>query len=230
MRNNEKNIAVCIIVENLAVPADRRVWQEANALSAAGYSVSIICPKGPGYSRAREGINNIEIYRHARLEWPGLAGHVIEYVWALAAEFLLALRVYARSRFRILQACNPPDNIFLIALFFRLFGVRFIFDHHDLTPELCQIRFPRKNWLYGLTRLAERLTFRAADVTIGTNDSFKRIALLRGGVSQDRSFVVRTCPDLKNLDFTRKPHLKRGRGHLVAYVGIMEPQDGLGLF
>ena len=229
MRNNEKNIAVCIIVENLAVPADRRVWQEANALSAAGYSVSIICPKGPGYSRAREGINNIEIYRHARLEWPGLAGHVIEYVWALAAEFLLALRVYARSRFRILQACNPPDNIFLIALFFKVFGVRFIFDHHDPTPEFCQLRFPSKAWLYRLALLAERLTFRTADITIGTNESFKQIALLRGGVSADRSFVVRTCPDLKNLDFTRQPHLKRGRRHLVAYVGIMEPQDGLDL-
>ena len=110
MRNDEKNIAVCIIVENLAVPADRRVWQEANALSAAGYSVSIICPKGPGYSRAREGINNIEIYRHARLEWPGLAGHVIEYVWALAAEFLLALRVYARITVPHSTSLQPPGQ------------------------------------------------------------------------------------------------------------------------
>ncbi len=229
MWNGRRRVAVCIIVENLAVPADRRVWQEASTLSAAGYSVSIICPKGCGYTRSRERIDDIEIYRHASIEWPGLTGHIMEYVWALVSEFLLALRVYARSRFRILQACSPPDTIFLIACFFKLFGVRFIFDHHDLSPELCQVRFPGKNWLYGLTRVAERLTFRTADVTIGTNDSFKEIALLRGGVPADRSFVVRTFPDLKSLDFLPQPRLKRGRKYLVAYVGLMEPQDGLDL-
>jgi glycosyltransferase involved in cell wall biosynthesis len=229
MPNEGRGVAVCIIVENLVVPPDRRVWQEANALSAAGYSVSIICPKGLGYTRSRERINDVEIYRHASLEWPGLLGHIIEYVWALAAEFILALRIYERSRFRILHACNPPDTIFLIALFFRVFGVRFIFDHHDLTPEFCQVRFPRKSWLYWCARLAEKLTFRAADVAISTNQSFRQIALLRGGVKADRNFVVRTCPDLKDLAFTPHPHLKRGRRHLVVYVGVMEPQDGLGL-
>ncbi len=229
IRSAGRKVAVCIIVENLAVPTDRRVWQEANALSAAGYSVSIICPKGPGYTRSRERINGIDLYRHASLEGAGLPGHIVEYVWAFAAEFFFAVRIYTRSRFRILQACNPPDTIFLIAWFFKAFGVRFIFDHHDLTPELCELRFPGRHWLCRLARLAERLTFRTADVTIATNDSFKQIALLRGGVSADRSFVVRTCPDLKNLSFTSQPHLKRGRRHLVAYVGIMEPQDGLDL-
>ena len=141
--NDPPKTAVCIIVENLAVPADRRVWLEANALAEAGYSVSIICPKGRGYNRSRETLNGIEIYRHSSFDSTGLPDHIFEYVWALAAEFFLALKVYARTRFRILQACNPPDNIFLIALFFKLFGVRFIFDHHDLVPELCRVRFAR---------------------------------------------------------------------------------------
>lgn len=229
MPNNGIKVAVCIIVENMTVPTDRRVWLEANALSAAGYSVSVVCPKGPGYTRSRERINDIEIYRHATMDRPGLMGHIIEYVWALAAEFLLALRIYARSRFRILQACNPPDTVFLIAAFFKVFGVRFIFDHHDLVPEFCQVRFPGKNWLYRLAQVAERLTFRTADVTIGTNDSFKEIALLRGAVPAGRSFVVRTLPDLKSMDFLPQPRLKKGRKYLVAYVGIMEPQDGLNL-
>lgn len=143
-------IPICIIVENLAVPADRRVWQEANALAEAGYAVSIICPKGRGYDRSRETLNGIEIYRHSTLSAVGVIGHIFEYAWALAAEFLLALRVYARTRSRILQACNPSDNIFLIALFFKLFGVRFIFDHHDLVPELCRVRFARHTLLYRL--------------------------------------------------------------------------------
>ena len=222
-------IPICIIVENLAVPADRRVWQEANALAEAGYSVSIICPKGRGYDRSRETLNGIEIYRHSTLNSVGVIGHIFEYAWALTFEFLLALRVYARTRFRILQACNPPDSIFLIALFFKLFGVRFIFDHHDLVPELCRVRFARHTLLYRLVCLVERLTFRAADVTIATNESFREIAAGRGGVPSDRTFVVQTCPDLAKLRFTPQPGLKEGLTHLVAYVGIMEPQDGVDL-
>jgi len=220
---------ICIIVENLAVPADRRVWQEANALAEAGYSVSIICPKGRGYNRSRETLNGIEIYRHPSFNASGALGHVFEYSWALAAEFFLALRVYARTRFRILQACNPPDTIFLIALFFKLFGVRFIFDHHDLVPELCRVRFARIPLVHRVARLAERLTFRTADVTLATNESFRRIAAVRGSVPPDRTFVVQTCPDLAKLCFTPRAGLKEGRTYLVAYVGIMEPQDGLGL-
>lgn len=221
--------AICIIVENEALPGDRRVWQEANALVEAGYAVSVICAKEPGYERSRETLNGIEIYRHSTFRSVGAAGHVFEYVWALAAEFLLALKVYKRTRFRILQGCNPPDDIFLIALFFKLFGVRFIFDHHDLAPELCRVRFARMTPLQWLAGLGERFTFRTADVTIATNDSFREVAMARGGVPRDRTFVVQTCPDLAELCFTPKPSLKEGLANLVAYVGIMELQDGLDL-
>ena len=221
--------AICIIVENLPVRADRRVWQEANALAEAGYAVSVICPKGSGFQRSHETVDGIEIYAHPTLNASGVAGHVFEYAWALVAEFALALRVYARTRFRVLQACNPPDTIFLIALFFKLFGVRFIFDHHDLAPELCRIRFARVPLLHRIVLLAERLTFQTADVTLATNQSFREIAAVRGGVPPDRTFVVQTCPNLAKLSFAPNPDLKAGYAHLAVYVGIMEPQDGLDL-
>ena len=221
---------MCIIVENLTVPVDRRVWQEARTLTAAGYRVSIICPKGSGFDLSREALEGIEIYRHRIWEASGPFGYLLEYGWVLAVEFFLALRVYARTRFRVLQACNPPDTIFLIGLFFKLFGVRFIFDHHDLNPELFETKFQRKGFFYRLVCLAERLTFRTADVAIATNDSYREIALTRGGISSERSFVVRSCPDLDNLRRQPpRPALKEGRAHLVVYLGVMGPQDGLDL-
>ncbi len=222
--------SVCIIVENLPVPVDRRVWQEARTLSAAGYRVSIICPKGSGFDLSRETLEGIDIYRHRVWEASGPLGYLIEYGSALAVEFFLALRIYARTRFRVLQACNPPDTMFLIGLFFKLFGVRFIFDHHDLNPELFETKFHQKGFFYRLVCLAERLTFRTADVAIATNDSYRDIALTRGGISPERSFVVRSCPDLDNLRRQpSRPELKEGRNHLVVYLGVMGPQDGLDL-
>jgi len=212
------------------VPLDRRVWQEARSLTAAGYRVSIVCPKGSGFDASRENLEGIEIYRHRIWEASGPLGYLIEYGWALAVEFLLALRIYARTRFRILQACNPPDTIFLIGLFFKLFGVRFIFDHHDLNPELFETKFGRKGFFYRLVCLAERMTFRTADVAVAANDSYREIALTRGGVRPEKSFVVRSCPDLDRLELQPpRPELKEGKAHLVVYLGVMGPQDGLDL-
>ncbi len=225
-----KPVAVCIVVENLPVPLDRRVWQEALCLTEAGYRVSIICPKGPGFERSRETLEGIEIYRHRIREGSGPLGYLVEYSWALVSEFLLALKVYARTRFRVLQACNPPDTIFLIGVFFRLFGVRFIFDHHDLNPELYEVKFQRRDFFYRLVCLVERLSFRTADVVIATNSSYRDIALSRGGMSPERSFVVRSCPDLNRLHpQPAQQELREGRNHLVVYLGVMGPQDGLNL-
>lgn len=223
-------VPVCIIVENLPVPLDRRVWQEARCLTEAGYRVSIICPKGPGFEPSRETLEGIEIYRHRIREGSGPLGYLVEYSWALVSEFLLALKIYARTRFRVLQACNPPDTIFLIGVFFRLFGVRFIFDHHDLNPELYEVKFERKDFFYRLVCLVERLSFRTADVAIATNSSYRDIALSRGGMSPERSFVVRSCPDLNRLlPQPAQQELSEGRNHLVVYLGVMGPQDGLNL-
>src|SRR5271157_2305723 len=223
-------VPVCIIVENLPVPADRRVWQEERALTEAGYQVSIICPKGRGFEQSRETLDGIQIYRHGVWEASGALAYLIEYAWALVAEFALALRIYARTRFRVLQACNPPDTIFFIGLFFKLLGVRFIFDHHDLNPELYEAKFGRRDFGYKLVCWAERLTFRTADVSIATNESYREVALVRGGMSRERTFVVRSCPDLTKIRIRPpQPELKEGRSQLVVYLGVMGYQDGLDL-
>jgi glycosyltransferase involved in cell wall biosynthesis len=209
---------------------DRRVWQEARALRDAGFIVSVICPRGHGFEQNRETLEGIEIYRHPIWEASGPLGYVVEYGWALAAEFFLALRIYARTRFRILQACNPPDTIFFIGLFFKIFGVRFIFDHHDLNPELFEAKFGKRGFFYRLICWAERLTFRTATVSIATNESYREIALTRGGMKPGRVFVVRSSPDLeKTRRVAPQPGLKDGKKYLVAYLGVMGPQDGLDL-
>jgi glycosyltransferase involved in cell wall biosynthesis len=227
---SERPPAVLIIVENLPVPLDRRVWQEARALAEAGYSVSVICPKGRGFERSHETIEGIGIYRHRQWEAAGPLGYLAEYASALAAELCLAIRVYARTRFCVLHACNPPDTIFLIALFFKMFGVRFIFDHHDLNPELFEAKFHQRGFLYRLVVLAERMTFHAAEVSIATNESYGEIAVARGGMEPERVFIVRSSPDLDRVRLgPPQSELKEGRAHLVTYHGVMGPQEGLDL-
>jgi glycosyltransferase involved in cell wall biosynthesis len=225
-------LAVCIVVENLPVPVDRRVWREACALRDAGYWVSVICPKGTGRCAASyENLEGIEIYRHRRWEASTKLGYLLEYGLALASELSLTLKVFARTRFRVLQACNPPDTIFLIALLLKPLGVRFVFDHHDLNPELFETKFGRGAGLfYGLTRLFEFCSFRVANACIATNESFKEIAVTRGRKRPEDVFVVRNCPDLTSL--RRRPvsvDLKSGKSLMVLYVGFMGPQDGLRL-
>ena len=230
MTRSNRPIAICIIVEDLPVPFDRRVWQEACALAEAGYRVSVICRKHPGYMSSYERLEGIDIYRHRVWEAARPAGYFFEYAAALCAELYLALKVFGRTRFRILHACNPPDTIFLIGIFFKLFGVRFIFDHHDLNPELFEAKFGRKGFLYRLVCLAERLTFRTATVSIATNESYREIAIRRGRMRSERVFVVRSCPDLRKIQIgPAAPRLKRGKPFLVVYLGTMGPQEGVDL-
>jgi glycosyltransferase involved in cell wall biosynthesis len=225
----QKPRRVLIIVENLPVPFDRRVWQEATTLQQAGYEVSIICPKGKGYEKGHEVIDNIYIYRHALpIEASGAAGYAIEYSWALFWEFVLTLRVLWTRGFDVIHACNPPDTIFLIGGFFKLFGKKFIFDHHDINPELYEAKFGRRDLFYRLLVALERWTFRTANVSIATNESYKKIAVQRGGKRPERVFVVRSGPDLRRLKTVPPvPELKHGRQHLVGYVGVMGKQEGI---
>lgn len=222
---------VLIIVENLPCPFDRRVWQEARTLSEAGYVVSIICPKGRGYESAREELEGIAIYRHSLpVEASGALGYLMEYTWALAAQLWLSLRVLRERGFDAIHACNPPDTIFLIGGLYRLFGKKFLFDHHDINPELYLAKFNRKDFFYRLMLFLERCTFRTAHVSIATNESYRRIALERGGMSPDRVFVVRSGPDLRRLQvLPPDPALKHGRRYLVGYVGVMGKQEGIDL-
>ncbi|MEQ1579233.1 MAG: glycosyltransferase family 4 protein [Steroidobacteraceae bacterium] len=220
-----------IIVENLPCPFDRRVWQEARTLNEAGYAVSIICPKGRGYESAYEELEGIAIYRHSLpVEASGARGYLLEYSWALAAEFWLSLKVLRRRGFDVIHACNPPDTIFLLGAFYKLFGKKFLFDHHDINPELYLAKFNRKDFFYRLLLRLERWTFQTATVSIATNESYRRIAIERGGMDPEKVFVVRSGPDLRRLRILPpSPDLKRGRRYLVGYVGVMGKQEGIDL-
>lgn len=227
-----KRPGILIIVENLTVPLDRRVWQEARALNEAGYTVSVVCPKGGKYTAPYEILEGIHIFRHPLpIEADGALGYALEYSWALAWEFTLSVKAYFKVGFDAVQACNPPDLLFLIAGFWKyLFGKAFVFDHHDINPELYEAKFNKQGKFHTLLLWLEKLTFKTADVSIATNETFKEIAVRRGGMAADRVFIVRSVPDLTRFKrVAPSAGLKNGRKFLAGYVGIMGAQDGVDL-
>ncbi len=222
---------VLIVIENLPAPFDRRVWQEATTLHESGAEVSIICPKMKGYDKSFKQIEGIDIYRHPLpFEGHGGVGYLMEYGTAIFWEAWLSCRIFLKKRFQVIHGCNPPDLIFITALFFKLFGVKYVFDHHDINPELYLAKFDRKDLFYRCMLFFERLTFRAADYSIATNESYKKIAIERGGMAPDKVKVVRSGPSLKRLRITEgDPTYKKGRTFLVGYVGVIGVQEGLDL-
>jgi glycosyltransferase involved in cell wall biosynthesis len=220
---------ILIIVENLPVPFDRRVWQEAKTLTNTGYQVSVICPRTEGFEAKYEFLEGIHIYRHRLpIEAKGAIGYIIEYSAALFWEFVLAWKVLLKHGFDVIHACNPPDTIFLVGLPFKLLGKKFIFDHHDINPELYLAKFGKKDLFYKMLLALERLTFWAADISIATNESYKEIAIKRGQMNSERVFVVRSGPNLDRLKILPPDeNLKKGRKYLVGYVGVMGKQEGI---
>jgi glycosyltransferase involved in cell wall biosynthesis len=232
--NSERRAAsaarVLIIVQNLPVPFDRRVWLECQALAAAGYRVAVVCPKGKG-DPSREVIDTVELYKY-RPYAPGgsKASFLAEYAYSFVATAWHTLKARRSGRFAVLQACNPPDIFWPIALALRLIDrTKFVFDHHDLCPELFRSRFPDGPGLpyRGLLAL-ERRTHRTADHVISTNDSYRAVAINRSGKRPADVTVVRTGPDPDKLRRgPEDPEQRRGRKHLAAYIGVMGPQDGV---
>jgi glycosyltransferase involved in cell wall biosynthesis len=218
-----------IIVENLPVPFDTRVWKEALALRAAGYDVTVLCPRGKGYRESYEFLEGVHVYRHPMpKEGNSPLGYVWEYVCALFWQFLYSWRIFFSRGFHVIQGCNPPDDIFLVALPFRLFGVRYIFDHHDANPELYYSKYERKDFFWKAQVKLEKLTYRAADVVMATNESYKGLAIDRGRLDPRDVFVVRNGPDLAKFKLVpARPELKHGKRYLVGYVGNMSIQEGL---
>jgi glycosyltransferase involved in cell wall biosynthesis len=221
---------ILIIVQNLPVPFDRRVWLECQALVSAGHQVAVVCPKGtgdPGY----QVIDTVQLYKY-RPYAPGGSklGFVTEYLYSFTATAWLTARARRAGRFDVLQACNPPDIFWPLAKLLRaLDRTRFVFDHHDLSPELYQSRFPAGPKLpYRGLRALERWTHRTADHVISTNDSYREIAIRRSGKPAAQVTVVRTGPDPDRLRRgAEHPELRRGRRFLAAYIGVMGPQDGV---
>jgi glycosyltransferase involved in cell wall biosynthesis len=218
-----------IVVENLPVPFDRRVWQEAQALHRAGWVVSVICPTNADFPKAFEVIDDIAIYRHPLpAEGRGALAYLREYSTALFHELRLLFKVHRERGFSIIQACNPPDLIFLAALPFKLLGKRFIYDQHDVSPELFVVKFGRKGFLYRALLFFERMSYRMADHVITANATFKDIAISRGGKTASEVEVVYGVPDRRRIRRVEpEPGLRGGREFILGYVGIINEQDGV---
>lgn len=221
--------AILILVENLPVPLDRRVWQEACALRDAGYEVAVICPRMRGFTKAEETLEGIHIYRHwISGEAGGFIGFFREYASALWGGTRLAWKAWRRHRFQVIHLCNPPDLLFLVAWPFKvLFGVKILYDVHDAWPEMFEAKFGRRGLFYWAVRCAERFTYACADVVLVTNESVRAIATGRGGKAAAKVFVVRTAPKIAAQDGVLDPALKKGRRFLAGYVGVMGDADGV---
>jgi asparagine synthase (glutamine-hydrolysing) len=221
---------VCIIVQNLPVPFDRRVWLECRALVGAGYEVSVVCPKAEGDPVYRE-LDGVHLYKYRA--FPPITGQIMflaEYSWSIVASFVGLVRAWRRNRFSVVQVCNPPDVLWAAVLPFRvLFGVRMVFDQHDLCPEVYESRFANAARLpYRALLLAEHITYRLSAHVIATNESYLRVALGRGRKPPEDVTVVRTGPDPVLMQRGEPdPVLRRGHEHLLVYIGVMGPQDGV---
>lgn len=218
---------VLIVVENLPVPFDTRIWQEATTLVRNGYVVSVISPMGKGYEKEFEVFEGVHIYRHPLpKEGNGFLGYFNEYFCALWHEYRLARKVRKEVGFDVIHGANPPDNIFLLSYLFR--GVDFIFDHHDICPELYYAKFRKYGILYRIQLLLERLTYRRASIAFVTNESYRKIAMSRGMMKDEDVFVLRSGPRLERMRIQPpNPSLKMGKRYLVAYVGVIGQQEGL---
>lgn len=221
---------ILIIVENLPVPFDTRVWQEASTLAANGYTVSVICPKGKGYNADYECIDGVHIYRHdLPTEGNGAIGYAREYFSALWNEYRLARKIYKKHGFHVIHGCNPPDDIYMVARMFKGKGVDYVFDHHDICPELYEAKFGKKSGLFYKSQLwLERNTYRHCTFAFVTNESYRRIAIERGGMDPDKVHVLRSGPRLERLVIrTPKPEIKHGKRFMVGYLGVIGQQEGI---
>ncbi len=221
---------ILIVVENLPVPFDTRVWQEATTLAANGYLVSVICPKGKGYDKEYEFLDGVHIYRHdLPAEGNGAVGYAREYYCALREEIRLAKKIYKERGFHVIHGCNPPDDIWLVARRFKKYGVDYVFDHHDICPELFEAKFGKTSGLLYKSQLwLERQTYRHCAFAFVTNESYRRIAIERDGMAPDKVIVLRSGPRLERLKILPPDQsIKRGRRYMVGYLGVIGQQEGI---
>lgn len=221
---------VLIIVENLPVPFDTRVWQEATTLVANGYTVSVICPTGKGYTEEYELIQGVHIFRHdLPAEGNGAIAYLKEYTSALRQELRLAKKVYKEIGFGVIHGCNPPDDIYMVSKHFKKFGVKYVFDHHDICPELFEAKFGRKSGLLYLSQIYfERQTYKHCTFAFVTNESYKKIAIERGKMDPEKVIVLRSGPKLERMKIIPPiASIKRGYKYMVGYLGVIGQQEGI---
>ena len=225
-----KNRKVLIVVENLPVPFDTRVWQEATTLAANGYTVSVICPKGKGYTQEEEFLHGVHIFRHdLPIEGNGAIGYAKEYGMALKAELRLAKKIYKTIGFDVIHGCNPPDDIYMVAKHFKKYGVKYVFDHHDICPELFEAKFGKTTGLLYKSQIwLERQTYKHCTFAFVTNESYKKIAIDRGKMDPKKVIVLRSGPKLERMKIQNpKPEFKRGYKYMVGYLGVIGQQEGV---
>jgi glycosyltransferase involved in cell wall biosynthesis len=226
---------ILVLVENLSVPFDRRVWHECTTLVSAGYKVSVICPRGKRHDREPfADLGGVRIYRYpAPPSAVSLSGYVREYPYMLAWTLRLAWRIWRERRFDVIHACNPPDLFFLIGRVFRPLGVSFVYDQHDANPEILMAKrdgAARHGIPEQVVHWAERFTYRLADVVIAPNDSYRRLAMTRGDKAAGDVFVVRSAPRWEEFSPARYGYFDRlGHRYLIGYLGVMGKQDGVDL-
>ena len=226
----EKERKILIIVENLPVPFDTRVWQEATTLAANGYTVSVICPKGKGYTAEEETLDGVHIFRHALpTEGNGALGYFREYGSALREELRLAKKVYREIGFDVIHGCNPPDDIYMVASRFKKYGVKYVFDHHDICPELFEAKFgSTKGLLYKSQVWLERQTYKHCTFAFVTNESYRKIAIERDRMPPERVIVLRSGPKLERLkQLPPDPSIRRGYPYMAGYLGVIGQQEGV---
>lgn len=224
-----KNKHILFIVENLPVPFDRRVWQEATTLKDAGFEITIICPIMNSFTSKYENIDGIDIYRHPL---PIEANAGIDYLWEYSTAIfwwiVLSIKIFSKKKFHLIHGCNPPDLIFIVALIFKPFGVKYVFDHHDVNPELYIAKFGKKDFLYKCMVLFEKSTFKVANYSIATNESYRNIAIERGGMDPEKVQIVRSGPKIEKLIISDgNEKYRKGRKFLVGYVGTVGEQEGI---
>lgn len=229
--NGEHTPAVLLLVQNSSYPGDQRVHHEATALTEHGFQVSVIAANSQANTRPwHEVIDGVCVYRFPQRSWgSGKLAYTLEYAYSMVALFALSWLVLLREGFDVVHAANPPDMLVFIGAFYRLFGKRFIFDHHDLVPEMYTARFGNRGIMRKLLLRFERISCRVADHVIATNESYKALDILRSGVSAEKITVVRNGPDLKSFRHAAiDPELRARAPHLIVYAGIMGVQDGVG--
>ena len=226
----ERERKILIIVENLPVPFDTRVWQEATTLAANGYTVSVICPVGKGYMAKEETLDGVHIFRHPLPpEGNGALGYFREYGSALREELRLAKKVYREIGFDVIHGCNPPDDIYMVASFFKRYGVKYVFDHHDICPELFEAKFgSTKGLLYKSQIWLERQTYKHCAFAFVTNESYRKIAIERDHMPPERVIVLRSGPKLERLrQLPPDPSIRRGYPYMAGYLGVIGQQEGV---